>query len=128
MGIALDLAGFRRTRWTSFLARFVYGGVVTALAGVLGHRFGAAIGGLFLAFPALLPASLTLVKQQDGRAKAADDAAGATCGAVGLVAFAAVVWLGAPRTGVAVALPLAALAWLLVSVVGWKLLDVYKSR
>jgi hypothetical protein len=58
-------------------------------------------GWLFLAFPSILPASLTLVVQHDGRRAAADDALGSVVGAVGLAAFGAVVgyapstWSGA---------------------------------
>lgn len=126
MGIAVDTSGIRKTKPSSYVTRFVFGGAVTATAGLLGHYFGPAVSGLALAFPALLPASLTLVEQQEGRARAADDAAGAVCGAVGLAAFAVVVWQGAPRMHVAATFALATLAWLAVAVLCWKLLDRYQ--
>ena len=102
-----------------YAVRFVFGGVVTVLTGLLARYFGPAVAGIFLAFPAILPASLTLVKQHEGRKKAADDARGARIGAVGLAAFAGVVALRAsswPAAGVLVA---ATLAWLAVSLVVW---------
>jgi hypothetical protein len=63
-------------------------------------------GGLFLAFPAIFPASATLVAKHEtqkkqnagiatssrGRQAAAMDAAGAALGSVGLAAFALTVW------------------------------------
>src|SRR5262249_24539972 len=68
--------GLRKTRAWEYGLRFVLGGVVTACTGLVVHAFGPSIGGLFLAFPAFLPASLTLVRQHDGRAEAVDDARG----------------------------------------------------
>jgi hypothetical protein len=37
------------------------GGVVTVVAGLLAKHYGPVFGGLFLAFPAIFPASATLV-------------------------------------------------------------------
>ena len=59
---------------------------------------------LFLAFPAILPASLTLVKEHDGRRKTCDDARGSRLGALGMLAFAIVVAILAPRVHPAIAL------------------------
>ena len=78
-----------------YAVRFAFGGVITVLTGLIAKYHGPAVAGMFLAFPAILPASLTLVKQHEGRKKAADDARGARVGAVGLVAFAIVVALTA---------------------------------
>lgn len=103
--------------------RFAFGAGTSAIAGVVSAAAGPMPGGTFLAFPAILLASLTLVKQKDGAARARDDARGATFGAVGLLAFAIV------GTTLFVALPwplvllLAALAWVVVALaaygVGW---------
>lgn len=46
------------------------------------------MGGVFLAFPAILPATLTLLQKEDGKRQAVSDAHGATLGALGMVAFA----------------------------------------
>lgn len=70
--------------------RFVFGGAVTAATGLIATRYGPGIGGLFLAFPAILPASLTLLKAHDGRDEAARAAAGSRLGAIALIAFGGV--------------------------------------
>ena len=49
------------------------------------------MGGMFLAFPAILPASLTLVKRHDSRADALDDARGGRVAAIALACFAVAV-------------------------------------
>jgi hypothetical protein len=99
--------------------RFAFGGVITAATGAATHRFGPIVGGFLLAFPAILPASLTLVKQHDGRAKAADDARGAQIGSIALGAFGLTVWLTAQTWSPAVALGVALVSWIIVGVAGW---------
>jgi hypothetical protein len=112
-------AGVRKTRPWEYAVRFVFGGLVTAATGAIAHRWGPVAGGLFLAFPAILPASLTLVKQHDGRAEAAEHARGACLGTVGLAAFALVAWrLGATWPPVAV-LAVATAAWTVVGIAAW---------
>jgi hypothetical protein len=59
----------------------------------MGRRRGAA-----QAFPAILPASLTLVARHDGRKQAVAEAGGAILGAVALGVFAATAWLLASNT------------------------------
>ena len=59
-----------------YALRFAFGGAVTVATGLLAEHLGPAVAGRFLAFPAILPASLTLVKRHEGRKKAADDARG----------------------------------------------------
>jgi len=53
------------------ITRFVlfFGGLVTAIAGVIAKQFGAAVGGLFLAFPAIFPASATLIEKREKQKK-----------------------------------------------------------
>ncbi len=105
----------KNVAWWEYALRFVFGGAITVLTGLLNTWLGPAVAGMFLAFPAILPASLTLVKQHDGRKKAADDARGARLGAIGLVAFALVVGLTANSWAAAAVLALATAAWLVVS-------------
>lgn len=85
--------------------RFVFGGTVTVLAGIVAKHFGPAIGGLFLAFPAIFPASATLLEKHQREKKkkagisetsrggqaAALDAYGAALGSIGLLCFALIV-------------------------------------
>lgn len=109
----------RKLKFHEHAIRFVFGGVVSVLASLVAREYGPAIGGLFLAFPAILPATLTLVKTHDGRKKARDDARGARLGALGLVAYALSVALLAPRVSIAPALAAAVVIWGAVSVATW---------
>jgi len=95
--------------------RFAFGAAIAAAAGLVGMRFGPRVGGLFLAFPAVLPASLTLLEKKDGRHEADVDARGAILGSCGLVIFAVAALLALTRLG-PVAVAVAWAAWLLVSV------------
>jgi hypothetical protein len=102
MTIRINPACLARTKWHEYAVRFVFGGLITAAAGLIAHRYGPAIGGLFLAFPA----SPTLVEKHEtqkkkcaglqgvirGREAATVDAVGAALGCIGLAGFATVVW------------------------------------
>ena len=108
------------------------GGAATVFAGLLSSRYGASIGGLFLALPAIFCASATLIEKHEIRRKrqaglagerrgqmaAAVDSAGAALGALGMLAFAAVFSLTA-ETSIAAAFVGASLAWVVVSVATW---------
>jgi hypothetical protein len=109
----------KETGFSEYVVRFVFGGMVALAATALGEAYGPRLGGLFLAFPALLPASLTLVKQHDGRSAAVEDARGALVGSAGLASFALVVWATANWGAPALTLGLALVAWTLVSVALW---------
>jgi hypothetical protein len=131
--IKIDLGTLKETKWYEFAIRFALGGVITVLAGLIAIKFGPAVGGLFLAFPAIFPASATLVedheekkKQQKGmhgaergRDAAALDAAGAAMGSVGLMLFALVVWQMLEERSVWLTLSLALLVWFVSSGVVW---------
>ena len=94
--------------------RFLFGAVVALVAAIVGTLAGPKIGGLFLAFPAILPASLTLIEKKEGIAKAWSDASGGAIGAIGMAAFAltAILLL---RVNPVLALALALIAWIVVS-------------
>ena len=94
--------------------RFAFGAGIALLAAVVGAVFGARAGGLFLAFPAVLPATLTLIEKKEGTTKAWADASGGLLGAVGLAAFAITVMLLLHWNPVA-ALLVALVAWSLVA-------------
>ena len=115
----LSPENLKKVKWWEYAIRFVFGGVITVITGLLAKHIGPAFAGMFLAFPAILPASLTLVKQHEGRKKAADDARGARVGAIGLVAFAIVVTFTATSWPAAAVLAVATLAWLVVSLLVW---------
>jgi len=116
---AFSLQALRRTKASECVFRFVFGGLVAVVAAWVGERYGPRVGGLFLAFPSLLPAALTLVKEHDGRRAAADDAKGAALGAFGLACFAVVVAATASWQAPWVSLGLALAVWIAVSVAAW---------
>ena len=84
--------------------------------------FGPRIGGLMLAFPAILVASLTLIEEQEDSEEAREDSRGAMAGAAGLAVFGvvgAVLFGDLPGAWVLV---LAALAWTAVALGLYRLL------
>ena len=111
MQIKVDPSVIGQTRWYEYAVRFLFGGLITAVAGIIAKQFGPVIGGLFLAFPAIFPASATLIEKHEkqkkeekwlrgtrrGREAASVDAAGSVIGSVGLLVFASIVWQFAPR-------------------------------
>ena len=132
MKIQTNFAALKRTKWQEYLVRFIFGGTVTAVAGIIAKRFGPGIGGLFLAVPAIFPAAATLLEKHEekkARAKshkerfahqvAGVDAGGAALGSVGLAAYALVAWKLLPGHSVLTVIVLASLAWLATSVSMW---------
>jgi len=101
--------------------RFVAGALTSIAAGVVTLAFGARVGGVLLAFPAIFAASLTLIEEQEDRVEAREDARGALIGALALTLFAAVAALTLGRLGSALALLLAAITWFLASFGGYLL-------
>ncbi len=119
VGVAADLGGLKKYGSKEYILRFAFGGAITAATGVVAHFFGPVIGGLFLAFPAILPASVTLIQHHEDHRAAEADAFGAACGSIGLLAFGAAVWLLMPHLAAWLVIGLAAIAWLLVSTAVW---------
>jgi hypothetical protein len=72
------------------LVRFALGAATSVVAAIVSKAAGARLGGAFLAFPAILPASLTFVETKEGEKKADKDAIGAVLGGLALIAFAGV--------------------------------------
>ena len=112
--VGFDWAKLNKASPPELLIRFVFGGGIALVAAICGSVFGPRFGGLFLAFPAVLPATLTLIEKKEGTTKAWADASGGVLGAIGLAAFAFTA-LQLLRSNPLVALALALLAWLLVS-------------
>ncbi|MFY9742897.1 MAG: DUF3147 family protein [Candidatus Sulfotelmatobacter sp.] len=133
MKIKIDTTGLHESKWYEYVVRFAFGGTVTALAGVIAKHYGPEIGGLFLAFPAILPATATLIEKHEiekkhesgrhgtasGRKVAGVDAAGAAMGCVGLAVFALVVWKELPQSSLPLVLVEATVAWLIAAVAIW---------
>jgi F0F1-type ATP synthase assembly protein I len=125
-------SSLKEGRWYEYVVRFALGGAATVFTGLISSRFGASVGGLFLALPAIFCASATLIEKHEIRKKkeaglagerrgqqaAALDAVGAALGALGMLAFAAVFWLTV-ESSVLGAFAGASIAWLAVSVAAW---------
>jgi hypothetical protein len=109
--IRVEPSKLREVKPHELAVRFAFGAVISMVAATVGQRYGARVGGVFLAFPAILPASLTLVAKKDGKQAAEDDGRGAVLGSLGMVAFAAVASVGFHSLPVAAVLALATLAW-----------------
>jgi hypothetical protein len=131
--VSLDLDSLREARPREYIVRFLFGGLCTVIAGLVAKRFGPGIGGLFLAFPAIFPASVTMIESHEkqrkadvgangtarGRLAASIDASGAKLGCVGLVLFALVVWKALPQHNAYGVISLAAVSWAALSYVLW---------
>lgn len=113
--VGFDWSTLSRATPREIAIRFIFGAGIALIAALVAHLFGARAGGLFLAFPAVLPATLTLIEHKEGTTKAWADASGGAVGAVGLAAFAVAASLLLPWNPVA-ALLFALVAWTLVSV------------
>jgi hypothetical protein len=139
MRIEFNFSALKQTRWYEYALRFLFGGAISVLAGLLSKRYGPAFGGLFLAFPAIFPASVTLLDKHEklkkkkagiqstsrGRLASALDARGAAMGATGLACFGFIVWRLLPLRSVPLSLGVALAAWLTISVLIWL---VWKKR
>jgi hypothetical protein len=133
--IVVDLSSVRQTTWRQYMVRFLAGGAITALVGLIGTKFGPGIGGLFLAFPAIFPASATLIEQHElerkrragvngvmrSRDVAGVDAAGAAMGSIGLLAFAFTVYKTLLTHPAWEVLSAALLVWVVVSILVWRI-------
>ena len=135
MRIKIDSSGLKKTRWYEFGVRFLSGGLITAATGMVAREFGPGVGGLFLAFPAIFPASATLIEKHEkqkkervgihgstrGRKAAALDAAGAAIGSIGLFTFASLVKRFLASYSPWLVLTGATGVWLAVSLLLWQI-------
>jgi hypothetical protein len=142
MVVKFELSALRRTRWYEVVLRILFGGLATVATGMIAKSYGPVVGGLFLAFPAIFPATATLVEKHlkekkrkahiDGVSRArravALEARGAMMGSVGLVAFGLLLWqllIGRPAWLVLLA---ASLTWLATSILMWELRRLIRSH
>jgi hypothetical protein len=135
MRVGVNLKKLCETKPHEMLSRFVFGGIVAVLATLISNRYGPVIGGLFLAFPGIFPPSVSLTEKHAekrkaahgktgirfGRAEASVESAGASAGAIGLAAFALVIWTGLPAHGLLPLAGVATLAWAIVSIAIWRI-------
>jgi uncharacterized protein DUF3147 len=142
MRVRIEPGALHQTKWFEYAIRFVIGGGITVITGILAKSYGPVVGGLFLAFPAILPASATLVSKHEkqknaasghnarmrGRRAAGVDAAGSAIGSIGLIAFATFAWQLLPSHSAVLVLAVATLAWVAVAVSLWTLRKLFSSR
>jgi hypothetical protein len=131
--IAVQLAALKQTKPHQYGIRFLIGGLCTVVAGLVGNHFGPAIGGLFLAFPAIFPAAASLIENNEkgkkrkigangalrGRLAASIDSAGAALGCVGLIGFAVTSWSLLRGHNATLAITMATLVWLVIALGLW---------
>jgi len=131
----------KETRLWELALRFGFGGACTVVAGLIAKRFGPAVGGLFLAFPAIFPSGASLIESHEkerkqkagmrgtlrGRRLAGVDAAGAAMGCVGLAVFAVVIWKELQQHNAVPVIAAASVMWGLVSVGMWWVLRRSKA-
>jgi uncharacterized membrane protein (GlpM family) len=125
MPVKIDSSGLKGSKWHEYAVRFLLGGLITLAVGFVAKREGPVIAGLFLAFPAIFPASATLVQSHEEERKqraglngkqrgidaAGADAMGAALGSCGLLLFAAVCWRFLPGHSAVLVLSSATLLW-----------------
>ncbi|WP_375411270.1 DUF3147 family protein [uncultured Bradyrhizobium sp.] len=132
MLVRVSTSSLKDSRWYEYVVRFALGGAATVFTGVLTKWFGPSVGGLFLALPAIFCASATLISSHEKRRKreagatgnrrgqeaAALDAAGAALGSLGMLGFAAAVYLLVGTYG-HIALAAAFCVWALAALAAW---------
>src|SRR5207302_456651 len=120
-GLAGILAAAPSVAVGSLAITVVASGPSSATNQLTGMVAGPVAGGLFLAFPAILPATLTLLEKKEGLAQAVSDMRGAAVGSLGMVAFA-VTGLLLMTSQPALALIAALIAWILAALASYLLL------
>jgi hypothetical protein len=133
MHVSVDFGKLKMTTPSDYVSRFVFGGLVTVAATLIANRFGPVVGGLFLAFPGILPPGLTLVEKhvvekkaragkggiRFGRAESSVEAAGASAGSLGLIAFGFAIWKSMSVYPLLRSLSISFGVWLVVSFSAW---------
>lgn len=140
MIVKADISALKKANWPEYVIRFLFGGLMTVIAGLVAKHYGAELGGLFLAFPAIAPAAATMIDQHAkeqkqragfeghtrGRRTAALDMFGTLWGSVGLLAFALVIWQMGPAHSAWMVLPVATMAWFVGALSIWELRRIVK--
>jgi hypothetical protein len=135
MKIKINASALGQTKWYEYATRFVIGGTITVSAGLIAKKFGPTVGGLFLAFPAIFPASATLIEKHEkqrkeqagvasghrGQEAAALDAAGAAMGSIALIVFAILVWRLLAHHKAWIVLAGSTIVWFVLSVLLWRI-------
>jgi hypothetical protein len=108
--------------------RLAFGAAISVVAAIVTNVFGAAAGGMFLAFPAILPATLTLLEKEEGTEDAVHDQRGAVLGALGMIAFGFTAALSFDRLPIPAVVALASVAWAVVAVGAYLAVTAWRRR
>ncbi len=136
MKIKIHLDSMKQTRWYEYLIRFTFGGLVTVATGIITNKYGPVVGGMFLAFPSIFPASVTLIQTHQekrekeegkdkelrthiGRQAAGVTSFGSALGSFGLFAYAIIIWQLSIHVAAWLVLFLALVIWLAAGVLAW---------
>jgi hypothetical protein len=133
--VEFKLSSLRDSKPHEYAIRFFFGGLCTVVAGLVATRYGPGVGGLFLAFPAIFPASASLIESHEkqrkqkvgadgtnrGRMAASLDSVGASLGSVGLLGFGLTLWWLLQNFNSYVAVLGATIAWASISYTLWVL-------
>jgi hypothetical protein len=137
--VQFNLSSLKETTPHEYALRFLFGGLCTVAAGLIAKHYGPVVGGLFLAFPAIFPASATLIEDHEkkrkrqigsdgryrGRIAASLDSIGAALGCIGLVGFAFINWKWLPYHNAYGVIFSGVLVW---SIVSFSLWVVYSKK
>ena len=126
--VGVSFCAVRAVPRGDLVIRFVFGAGISVIAAIISYVFGARFGGIFLAFPAILPATLTLIEKEESKRKAEDDDIGAILGAAALIVFGGLVWWLIPIIGAPGAIAVAVFGWLSAAVLFYAVLRVVSSR
>ncbi len=135
MVVKFRFSALRRTRWYEVVLRLLFGGLATVATGMIAKAYGPVVGGLFLAFPAIFPATATLVEKHvkekkqrahiegvyRARGAVALEARGTMMGSLGLVVFGFLLWRFLVKEPAWLILFSASAAWLVTAVLVWEL-------
>jgi hypothetical protein len=116
---AVDFGALREIPLKALAMRFVFGAAISVAAGWIGVLVGPRAGGVMLASPAVLPATLTIIEQREGRGPAVTEVQGAVPGAIALTGFALIAAASLTKLPLAAALLLPLAVWAAVGVGGY---------
>ena len=114
--VGIDFSKVKQARMRDYVLRFCIGGMISIAAAGISQGTNSRFGGIFVAFPAILLASLTLIGRCEGEERAEDDAKGGVVGAVALVVTTVVLSLTLQALAGAWSLLLALLTWLICGI------------
>lgn len=119
---ALDASKIKDITAEELGLRFLAGALVSILSGALTLAFGPRVGGVLLAAPAIMAATLTLIAREEDAIDAREDARGAIVGACALTLFAAVAAMTLGHLAGGLALLAATIVWVVAAVLGYVIL------